>query len=44
MSYADASYPDGGKTYEKLGFRLEGIVEKPGFKNLKYRLEVKSQG
>lgn len=43
MSYADASYPDGGKTYEKLGFKLESIVEKPGFKNLKYRLEIKSE-
>lgn len=42
MSYADASYPDGGKVYETLGFSCEGIVEKSGFKNLKYRLEIKA--
>lgn len=43
MSYADASYPDGGKVYATLGFRCEGIIEKSGFRNLKYRLEVKSE-
>lgn len=37
MSYADPDEADGGAVYEKLGFVLEGLVEKPGFKSLKFR-------
>ncbi len=40
MSYADLNYPDGGDVYKLLGFKEEGIVEKAGFKNLKYRLKL----
>lgn len=37
MSYCDASAEDGGEAYEKMGFTLEGKVERPGFTNLKFR-------
>lgn len=37
MSYADPDEGDGGAAYRKLGFTLEGLVEKPGFKSLKFR-------
>lgn len=40
MSYADADYPDGGEAYKKLGFVEEGVVEKRGFRNIKYRLKL----
>ena len=40
MSYADADYPDGGEAYRKLGFSEEGVVEKNGFRNIKYRLKL----
>ena len=37
MTYADLSWPDGGKTYGKLGFEQEGTVERGGSINMKYR-------
>ncbi len=40
MSYADMEYPDGGDVYKVLGFTEEGIIEKAGFKNMKYRLKL----
>lgn len=40
MSYADADYPDGGEAYVKLGFEYEGLVERSGFRNLKFRLKL----
>lgn len=40
MSYADADYPDGGESYERLGFRCESEVELGGHRNLKYRLKL----
>ena len=36
MSYADASW-SGGDAYKALGFVCEGLVEKPGFRCLKFR-------
>ncbi len=40
MSYADLSWTDGGKSYLRLGFTEEGIVERPGFRCRKYRLKL----
>lgn len=37
MSYADLSWPDGGRVYEKLGFVEECRVERAGHLNAKYR-------
>lgn len=37
VSYCDITWPDGGDVYEKLGFRLEGIVHRPGFSCYKFR-------
>lgn len=39
MSYADTGYPDGGEAYERLGFVAEGIVDRSGHRNVKYRLK-----
>lgn len=36
MSYADASWSE-GDAYKALGFECEGLVEKPGFRCLKFR-------
>lgn len=38
MSYADAGRQDGGEAYRRLGFTEEGIVERAGFRNIKFRL------
>lgn len=43
MSYADSSWPDGGEVYLTLGFKEEGMVERPGFKCRKFRLKVIEQ-
>ena len=40
MSYADVSYPDHGEVYRELGFVEDGMVEKRGFRNIKYRLRL----
>ena len=40
MSYADADYPDGGEAYSKLGFVAEGLVERGGHRDIKYRLRI----
>lgn len=40
MSYADMDYPDGGDVYAKLGFVAESEMERPGFRNVKYRLKL----
>ncbi len=40
MSYADADCGDGGESYRKLGFEQEGVVEREGFRNLKFRLTL----
>lgn len=40
MSYADADYPDGGEVYARLGFVAEGIVERGGHRDIKYRLRL----
>lgn len=40
MSYADADYPDGGEAYARLGFEAEGMVERAGHRNVKYRLKL----
>lgn len=40
MSYADLSWPDGGKVYGTLGFKFETVVEKQGFRCAKYRFTV----
>lgn len=39
MTYADISWPDGGRAYERLGFSDEGLVERPGFTCRKFRLK-----
>jgi len=39
MSYADASWSD-GDAYKVLGFECEGLVEKPEFRCLKFRLKL----
>lgn len=41
MSYADVSWPDGGKVYARLGFQEENLVERPGFTCRKFRLKLK---
>lgn len=38
MSYASAE--DGGEVYRKLGFAQESLVERDGFRNIKYRLKL----
>ena len=38
MTYSDPDSPDGGDVYEKLGFKSEGTVSKPGFTCEKFRL------
>lgn len=43
MSYADADYPDGGEVYARLGFVAEGMVERAGHRNIKYRLKVEPE-
>ena len=40
MSYADEEYPDGGEVYARLGFTAEGVVERAGHRNIKYRLKL----
>lgn len=40
MSYADEEYPDGGEAYARLGFTAEGVVERAGHRNIKYRLKL----
>lgn len=40
MSYADPQSSDEGQVYEKLGFRDEGIIEKPNFRCRKFRLKL----
>ena len=40
MSYADEDYPDGGEAYARLGFVAEGVVERAGHRNVKYRLKL----
>ncbi len=37
MSYSDPLSADGGEVYEKLGFKSEGTVSKPGFSCVKFR-------
>lgn len=39
MTYCDTSWSD-GNAYRELGFEQEGIIEKPEFKCLKFRLKV----
>ena len=40
MSYADASWPDGGEVYRTLGFVEEGRVERSGHTDIKFRLTL----
>lgn len=40
MTYSDPASVDGGSVYETLGFQSEGMVEKPGFSCVKYRLKL----
>lgn len=40
MSYADASWPDGGEVYKALGFVEEGRVERAGHIDIKFRLTL----
>lgn len=40
MSYADENYPDHGMVYQQLGFVKESVVEKDGYRNVKYRLKL----
>ena len=39
MSYADACWSD-GDAYRALGFKCEGMIRKPGFECLKFRLKL----
>lgn len=40
MSYADASYPDAGEAYVKLGFVEEARIERENYTDIKYRLKL----
>lgn len=40
MSYALSDELDGGDAYSKLGFEKEGIVERKGYKDVKFRKKV----